>query len=124
MLAMPGQPHMLLGRGDRSMRDAWAPGLPWLSRPDTKLGICVESSVRLKLLDIHTLCLPCLKGVLCHAPSGGGGCEAKKGTSALGSCILCPYMRESHGKRGTAYTGERVRLPHTACPPEGHPRAA
>jgi len=40
MLAMQGQSHMPLGRRDRSMRDAWAPGLPWLSRPRTKLGIC------------------------------------------------------------------------------------
>jgi hypothetical protein len=44
----------------------------------TKLGICVESSVSLELLDIHTLCLSCLEGVLCNAPSGGGGCEAKE----------------------------------------------
>jgi len=37
MLVMQGQPHMPLGRRDRSMRDARAPGLPWLSRPGTKL---------------------------------------------------------------------------------------
>jgi hypothetical protein len=41
MLVMQGQPHMPLGRRDRSMRDARAPGLPWLSRPGTKLLFCV-----------------------------------------------------------------------------------
>jgi len=42
MLVMQGQPHMPLGRRDRSMRDARAPGLPWLSRPGTKLVFCVR----------------------------------------------------------------------------------
>jgi len=37
MLTTKVQLHMPLGMRDHSMRDSWAPGLPWLSLPGTKL---------------------------------------------------------------------------------------
>ena len=55
---------MPLDRRDRSMRDAWAPGLPWLSRADTKLGVCHPKSAILSPLAIQGSLCPFFRGDL------------------------------------------------------------
>ena len=57
---------MPLGMRDRSMRDSWAPGLPWLSLPGTKLGVCHHHALLHSRLKIQTPGVACGRGVLCQ----------------------------------------------------------
>ena len=87
MLAMQGQPHMLLGRRDRSMRDAWAPGWPWLSRPGTKLVSCHPRFVVLSPLEIQ--------GSLCHF--AGEFCVTQAGRSLTTSRPMISTLWRERG---------------------------